>query len=122
MEGEIGRLRVEPLGPAHDRAGFSCGVENLDRYLKQQASQDVRRKANAVFVLVEIEAPVVVVGYFTCVRPVWRKATCRTRPAGSSPRYPLVSATLLGRLAVASERHVRGVRRLVARQSAPQGA
>jgi hypothetical protein len=42
-------MRVESLdAKKHDRASFSSGVENLDAYLKTQASQDVRRKANAV--------------------------------------------------------------------------
>jgi hypothetical protein len=44
-------MRVEPLdAKRHDRTTFSCGVRSLDAYLKTQASQDVRRKANAVFV------------------------------------------------------------------------
>ena len=49
--------RLEPLGKQHDRAGFHCAVESLDVYLKTQASQDMRRKANAVFVLVPVEEP-----------------------------------------------------------------
>ena len=43
------RCKVEPLGRDHNREGFSCGVESLDSYLKTQATQDIRRKANAVF-------------------------------------------------------------------------
>ncbi len=34
---------VEALSRDHDRAGFSCGVDALDRYLEVQAGQDVRR-------------------------------------------------------------------------------
>ena len=45
------RYRLEPLGKAHNRPAFNCGIESLDSYLKTQASQDMRRKANAVFVL-----------------------------------------------------------------------
>jgi hypothetical protein len=44
-------LRIVLLGEEHDTGGFTCGVEDLDRYLKTQAGQDVHRKANAVFVL-----------------------------------------------------------------------
>ena len=50
---ELAGLTIEGLAPHHDRKDFSCGVDSLDRYLRTQASQDVRRKANAVFVLVE---------------------------------------------------------------------
>jgi hypothetical protein len=49
-------LRLEPPSKVHDRASFSYGVESLDTYLKTQASQDVRRKANAVFVLTAPES------------------------------------------------------------------
>ena len=50
-------LRVVLLDEQHDRGSFACGVESLDRYLKTQAGQDVRRKANAVFVLSEVGEP-----------------------------------------------------------------
>ena len=53
------------LGEEHDRGGFTCGVESLDRYLKTQAGQDVHRKANAVFILSEIGEPTQVLGYYT---------------------------------------------------------
>jgi hypothetical protein len=54
-----------PLNEQHDRTGFTCGVGSLDCYLKDQASQDVRRKANAVFVLSEQEDPERILGYYT---------------------------------------------------------
>ena len=34
---------IAPLAAAHDRQTFSCGAEPLDRYLRTQATQDVRR-------------------------------------------------------------------------------
>ena len=58
-------LRIAVLSDAHDRNGFTCGVESLDRYLKTQAGQDVRRKANAVFVLSRDAEPDRVLGYYT---------------------------------------------------------
>src|ERR1700676_5076624 len=60
-----GDLHIRPLDEQHDRIGFACGVESLDRYLKTQAGQDVRRKANAVFVLVEPDDPASILGYYT---------------------------------------------------------
>jgi hypothetical protein len=50
-------LLIALLDDRHDRDGFACGVESLDRYLKRQATQDVRRKANAVFVLSSRDEP-----------------------------------------------------------------
>jgi hypothetical protein len=45
--------RVEPLGKQHDHSEFSCGVEALDRYLREQAGQDARKRVAAPFVLSE---------------------------------------------------------------------
>lgn len=91
---------LEPLGKQHDRAGFHCGVESLDLYLKTQASQDMRRKANAVFVLVPREEPSRIAGYFTLCAYGLAPGAVPEAARNLIPRYPLVSATLLGRLAV----------------------
>ena len=92
------------LGEEHDRGGFTCGVESLDRYLKTQAGQDVRRKANAVFVLSEVSEPSHVLGYYTLCAMVISQGDVPEAARKYVPRYPLVSATLIGRLAVAKER------------------
>ena len=41
------------IGPLrdHDRAAFSCGNAPLDRYIQEQASQDVQTRAGNVFVI-----------------------------------------------------------------------
>ena len=98
-----GDLRIQPLGDMHDRAGFTCGVEGLDRYLKTQAGQDVRRKANAVFVLSELADPTHILGYYTLCAMAISKGEVPEAARKHIPRYPLVSATLIGRLAVAKE-------------------
>ena len=90
---------MEPLGRQHDRKAFSCGIEPLDRYLRQQAGQDARRRVAAPFVLCEGESDTVL-GYYTLSAlsidlGAWPDEVIRTLP-----RYPVVPATLLGRLAV----------------------
>ena len=40
-------LRIVPLGEAHDRGSFSCGVEALDHYLKTQAGRAIAGLAPA---------------------------------------------------------------------------
>jgi GNAT superfamily N-acetyltransferase len=97
-------LCIEALAAHHDRNGFSCGVDSLDRYLRTQASQDVRRKANGVFVLVEPERPDVVLGYYTLCATGLPQGDVPAAARKYVPRYPLVSATLVGRLAVAEAR------------------
>ena len=103
-------LLVEPLDAArHGRDDFSCGVASLDAYLKTQATQDVRRKANAVFVLVEAASPRKVLGYFTLCAYGVSHGDVPEAMRKHLPRYPLVSATLIGRLAVASAHQGHGL-------------
>ena len=91
------------LDEQHDRGSFTCGVESLDRYLKTQAGQDVRRKANAVFVLSEVGKPTNILGYYTLCAMAVSHGDVPEAARKHIPRYPLVSATLIGRLAVAKE-------------------
>ena len=106
---QAGLYRIEPLGKQHDRDAFRCGVESLDNYLKTQASQDMRRKANAVFVLVPERAPATIAGYFTLCACGLAPGTIPEEASEHLPRYPQVSATLLGRLAVNAELQGRGL-------------
>lgn len=101
-------LRIAVLNDAHDRNGFTCGVESLDRYLKTQAGQDVRRKANAVFVLSREAKPDRVLGYYTLCAMAISQGEVPEAARKHVPRYPLVSCTLIGRLAVA--KHQQGQR------------
>ncbi len=91
--------RVEPLGRQHDRSGFSSGVELLDRYLREQAGQDARRRVAIPFVLCEGKSNVVL-GYYTLSALGVDVGAWPEDVAKKLPRYPLVPATLLGRLAV----------------------
>jgi GNAT superfamily N-acetyltransferase len=100
-------LQIVPLEARHDRIRFSCGVESLDRYLKTQASQDVRRKANGVFVLTDPAEPAYVLGYCTLCATSLSQGDVPDAALKHVPRYPLVSATLIGRLAVWRERQGR---------------
>lgn len=100
-------LKVEPLGARHDRDGFSCGVDSLDRYLRMQASQDVRRKANGVFILVVPENPETVLGYYTLCATGLPQGDVPAAARKHVPRYPLVSATLIGRFAISEARQGR---------------
>jgi GNAT superfamily N-acetyltransferase len=91
--------RVEALGKQHDRSGFSCGVEPLDRYLRHQAGQDARKRVAAPFVLCEGKSSNVL-GYYTLSALSIDVGEWPDDMARKLPRYPLVPATLLGRLAV----------------------
>ncbi len=87
----------EALG-SQDRSSFSCGVEDLDRYFIRQASQDAKRKIAAPFVMLDPDGGIA--GYYTLSA---YGIDCRELPsdlAKKLPKYPVMPATLLGRLAV----------------------
>ena len=96
--GPVGRL-VEPLSKDHDRAGFSCGIESLDRYLHRQAGQDARKRVAAPFVLVK-RGSNAIIGYYTLSAMGIDVGELPLDISRRLPRYPLVPATLLDRLAV----------------------
>jgi ribosomal protein S18 acetylase RimI-like enzyme len=93
--------RIEPLDKEHDRRAFACGVEALDRYIKEQAGQDARRRVAAPFVLCEPDSNAVL-GYYTLSALSIDVGAWPEEVARKLPRYPVVPATLLGRLAVDS--------------------
>ena len=89
---------IEPLGPAHDRKSFDCGVPALNTYLQRQARQDMDRGIAVPYVLVPVNSPSEVAGFYTLSAT---SVTLDGLPESVSrklPRYPAVPATLLGRL------------------------
>jgi predicted GNAT family N-acyltransferase len=92
------KFAFEPLGQKHDRAAFSCGVEPLDAYLQKQASQDAKKRAAVPFVLTPDGKTIA--GYYTLSQYAIELGHIPQEVAKKLPKYPLVPATLLGRLAV----------------------
>lgn len=91
-------LRVEALGAQHDRSTFVSGAEALDRYFRAQAGQEARKNIAAPFVLVLPDGTIG--GYYTLSSTSVKLAELPADITRRIPRYPLVPATLLGRLAV----------------------
>jgi GNAT superfamily N-acetyltransferase len=100
-------LRIEALGKHHDRTGFGCGTEALDRHLRQQALQDADKHVAAPFVLVD-PPNVQVLGYYTLSASVVAVADIAADLARKLPRYPQLPVTLIGRLAVDARLKGRG--------------
>lgn len=97
-------LSVVRLDETHDRAAFACGIDSLDRYLRTQAGQDIKRRTNGVFVMVDSAQPSEVQGYYTLAATSLAPGDVPDAARTHIPRYPLISATLIGRFAVAAER------------------
>jgi GNAT superfamily N-acetyltransferase len=99
---------IEPLSATHDRAGFTCGVDALDRYFAGQATQVIRRRVSACFVAGERGTPTVA-GYYTIAASSIPLPELSQATAKKMPRYPLVPAVRIGRLAVALSHRGRGI-------------
>ncbi len=91
-------FRVEPLGPRHDRAAFSCGVGALDNYLRLYARQELKRRITAPYVLTADGK--FIAGYYTLSQFAVNLCLLPRTVARELPRYPDIPATLLGRLAI----------------------
>ena len=102
---DLAAIRIEPLGPEHDRSAFSCGAPDLDHYLREQAGQDARRRVAAPFVA--SSDCVRVLGFYTLSATSIQLTEVPAALAKKLPRYPRLPATLLGRLA--SDLSARGV-------------
>ncbi len=106
-----GSYRIEPLG-GHSRAGFSCGIEALDRYFKQQAGQESRRHVASCFVGVNA-ADGAIGGYYTLSATSVLLEDLQDSLRKKLPRYPEVPAALLGRLAVNLQHRGKGLGKLL---------
>lgn len=91
-------FRVELLGATHNRKAFSCGVPALDRYLHELATQDMRRRISNCFVAVDASGTIA--AYYTFAASSFPLADLPPHQAKRLPRYGLVPAGLIGRLAV----------------------
>jgi GNAT superfamily N-acetyltransferase len=92
-------FRIELLTSKHNRASFSCGVDALDRYLREQASQDMRRRAASCYVAVD-SVTSALAGYYTLAAAGTPLTDLPEHLVKKLPRYPSVPVALLGRLAV----------------------
>ena len=100
-------FRIKALTAAHDRKRFSSGSEPLDRYLRELATQDIKRRISNCFVAVD-DADVIA-GYYTFAATGLPLAELSLDEAKRLPRYPLLPAGLIGRLAVDQTYRGRGL-------------
>lgn len=94
-----GTFRIEVLTPEHDRSDFDCGSDPLDRYLREQASQDMRRRTGVCYVAIDAVTGAIA-GYYTLAAGSVPLTNVTEQMAKKLPRYPLVPVARLGRLAV----------------------
>ena len=102
MIADNSKYNIEPLGD-HDRAAFSCGDSSLDRYIREQASQDVKRGLASVFVITAKDDPKQILAYYTLSSRELKLDQLPEEIAKKAGKYGHVGVTLLGRMAVAEK-------------------
>jgi GNAT superfamily N-acetyltransferase len=102
------QFRIEALSGDHDRARFSSGSAPLDRYFREQASQDIKRRIASCFVAVSVQTKAVA-GFYTLTASSIALNALAPEIIKKLPRYPVVPAALLGRLAVSRNYQGKGL-------------
>ena len=105
-------FRIEPLSSDHDRSLFSSGSESLDRYFREQASQDMKRRIATCFVAVSTGGNEVA-GFYSLAATSIALSSLAPDIIKKLPRYPVVPAALLGRLAIARSHQGKGLGELL---------
>ena len=102
------RFQLSLLDTSHDRIGFNSDSVPLNRYLREQVTQDIRRRIAACFVALADGQRIV--GYYTLASASLRLADLPASTGKKLPRYPTVPTVRLGRLAVDQEFKREGLR------------
>ncbi|WP_298272772.1 GNAT family N-acetyltransferase [Geobacter sp.] len=98
---------IAPLSNDHDRAGFDCGVAELNAFLKSTARQHVKKGISRTFVLTDQESPAVIMGFFTLTLC---EIEAESLPSSYARKYPKhgLPAVRLARLAVSLKHQRKG--------------
>ncbi len=91
-------FRIEALTSEHNRLSFSSGVDPLDRYLRELATQDMKRRVSNCFVA--LDDADTIAGYYTFAATSLPLTELTAEETRRLPRYTLLPAGLIGRLAV----------------------
>ncbi len=97
-------FRITLLDPTVERMQFCSGSEPLDRYFHDQVTQDMRRRVTSCFVALDETGRVG--GFYTLAATGILLNELPASVTKRLPRYPLIPAVRMGRLAV--DRAVRG--------------
>ena len=92
-------LRLASLDAACDAAKFNSSSEPLNRYLREQVTQDIRRRRVAACFVVLADGQRIA-GYYTLASASLLLADLPPSTGKKLPRYPTVPAVRMGRLAV----------------------
>jgi GNAT superfamily N-acetyltransferase len=96
----------------HDRAGFRCGVPELDDYLHRLAAQQSAKGVSTVYVLVDDAQPGVIPGFYTLSAAQVDAPQLSAVDRKKLPRYP-APCFRMGRLACHTDSQGQGLGKLL---------
>jgi ribosomal protein S18 acetylase RimI-like enzyme len=102
-----GEFTIEPLGAGAGRNEFSSGVAALDRYLYEFVTQDIRRRVSNCFVARDGGGNIA--AYYTLAAGSVPLLDIPEEERKKLPRYGVLPASLIGRLAVDQRFQGRGL-------------
>lgn len=95
------------LDKNHNRKTFSCGIDSLDKYFHERASQDSRKRIAVTYILEDEDTNKV--GYYTLSAATIELIALPEEIRKKLPSYPCIPATLIGRLAIDNSYKKRGL-------------
>lgn len=104
---------IELLNSKHKRADFDCGKDLLNNYLKTQASQDVKRKLAACFILAEPKSNLIQ-GFYTLSNysiPLHHFPEYIQKKL--PPSYTSIPISLVGRIAIDNKFQGKGLGKIL---------
>lgn len=91
-------FRLALLDASNDRLTFDSGTPALDRYIREQATQDMRRRVASCFVALADDQRIA--GYYTLASASVPLTELPPETTRKLPRYRAVPTVRMGRLAV----------------------
>ncbi len=98
-------MQIRKFDKSLDKANFDCGYEVLNSFIKQQASQIIRRNETVIHCMVNDTA---IVGFYTLSSCEIRRSDDDVLLKKQSPYTPIPCA-LIGRLAVDNNHKGKGI-------------
>lgn len=98
------QVQIQPLSSTHNCKGFDCGTLALNEWLATMASQQQKKNIARTFVLVDVSAPNIILGFYTlAVSEISRDGL--PNPTKLPNRVPVVR---LGRFAIQESQQGKG--------------
>lgn len=102
------KYAIAVLNKQHDKKNFSCRTEQLNRYLQTQANQDIKKNVSITYVLSPVNERTIL-GYYSLASTSIDLGDLPSTYKRKFPKYPIIPAILLARLAVDKNHEGKGL-------------